>query len=239
MILTNVAEAIMSFALEFIIFVCASAPAYGQAQASTATLSGSVSDKSGAAVSGALVELSNPVKGFAQTFTTQAEGTYVFPLLQPGTYTLQVKRSGFKSYIQSGIVLGVGQTASQDVQLDVGVVVQETVTVTAGADILNTTTANVGMTVTEHQAIELPLDVRNVFSLVSLNASVNNSSQYQVVNGPGQQDTADQDLYFMNFGGGRFGTTAVVLDGNWDVGGDWGGYMRSEDHTSELQSPLN
>lgn len=83
--------------------------------------------------------------------------------------------------------------------------------------------------------------MRNVFGLVYLNASVNNSSQYQVVNGSGQADTADQDYYFMNFGGGRFGTTGVLLDGSWDVGPDWGGYMYvpSVDNTQEFSIQTN
>lgn len=211
-----------------------------QAQAFSASLSGFVYDNTGAVVPEATLTLSNPDKGFSQTLATQPDGAYAFTLLRPGTYALKVEKSGFQTYIQSGIVLTVGQTATQDVKLQVGAVSQQ-VTVTAGAAMLNTETANVGMTVGEQQATELPLDTRNVFVLVALNASVNNSSQYQIVNGPGQQDTADQDFYFMNFGGGRFGTTGVLLDGAWDVGGDWGGYMYvpSVDDTQEFSVQTN
>jgi hypothetical protein len=214
--------------------------AWAQAEAFSASLSGFVLDNTGAVVPEATVTLSNPEKGFTQTLPTQPDGTYAFTLLRPGTYTLKVEKGGFRTYVQSGIVLTVGQTATQDVKLQLGAVTQE-VTVTAGADILNTATANVGMTVAERQVVELPLDTRNVFVLVTLNASVNNSSQYQVVNGSGQQDTADQDFYFMNFGGGRFGTTGVLLDGHWDVGGDWGGYMYvpSVDDTQEFSVQTN
>jgi hypothetical protein len=199
-----------------------------------------VYDNTGAVVPGATVTLSDPEKGLTQTFTTLPDGSYVFTLLRPATYNLKVEKAGFRTYVQSGIVLTVGQTATQDVTLQVGAVTQE-VTVTAGAVMLNTTTANVGQTVAERQAVELPLDTRNVFVLVTLNASVNNSSQYQLVNGSGQQDTADQDFYFMNFGGGRFGTTGVLLDGHWDVGGDWGGYMYvpSVDNTQEFSVQTN
>jgi hypothetical protein len=214
--------------------------AWAQAEAFSASLSGFVLDNTGAVVPEATVTLSNPEKGFTQTLPTQPDGTYAFTLLRPGTYTLKVEKGGFRTYVQSGIVLTVGQTATQDVKMQLGAVTQE-VTVTAGAEILNTTTANVGQTVAERQVVELPLDTRNVFVLVTLNASVNNSSQYQVVNGSGQQDTADQDFYFMNFGGGRFGTTGVLLDGHWDVGGDWGGYMYvpSVDDTQEFAVQTN
>jgi 2-polyprenyl-3-methyl-5-hydroxy-6-metoxy-1,4-benzoquinol methylase len=57
----------------------------------TATLSSTVRDKSGGVVPGATVTLSSPEKGFTQTFTTKPDGTYVFSLLPPGTYTLRVE----------------------------------------------------------------------------------------------------------------------------------------------------
>jgi len=213
---------------------------WAQAQAFNASLSGVVYDKTGGVVPAATVTLSNPEKGITQTFTTQPDGRYAFTLLPPGTYSLKVEKAGFRPYVQSGIALEVGQAATQDVSVELGTVAQE-ITVTAGAPMLNIQNADVGTTVTQQQVLDLPLDVRNVFGLVYLNASVNNSSQYQVVNGPGQADTADQDYYFMNFGGGRFGTTGVLLDGAWDVGGDWGGYMYipSVDDTQEFSIQTN
>ncbi len=237
---TNFLKIVRLLTVACVLIVCGAVSLYGQAQAFTATLSGSVRDKTGAAVPGAAVTLSSSQTGFSQTFTTQPDGRYVFALLRPGTYTLRVEKSGFESYVQSGITLTVGQTATQEVTLGVGKV-HQSVTVTAGAPMLNTTTANVGTTVTQRQVVELPLNYRNPFALVYLNSSVNHSSQFQVVNGPGQQDTADQDQYFMNFGGGRFGTTAVLLDGDWDVGGDWGGYMYvpSVDDTQEFAIQTN
>jgi hypothetical protein len=149
--------------------------AWAQAQAFSASLSGFVYDTTGAIIPEATATLSDPEKGFTQTVATQPDGTYAFTLLRPGTYNLKVEKSGFQTYLQSGIVLDVGQTATQDVTLRLGTVSQG-VTVTAGAEILNTQTANVGTTVSQQQVLELPLDTRNVFVLVSLNASVNNSS---------------------------------------------------------------
>ena len=214
--------------------------AWAQAQAFNASLSGVVYDKTGGVVPAATVTLSNPEKGITQTFTTPPDGRYAFTLLPPGTYSLKVEKAGFRPYLQSGIALEVGQAATQDVSVELGAVTQE-ITVTAGAPMLNTQSADVGTTVTAQAILDLPLDVRNVFGLVYLNASVNNSSTYQVVNGNGQSDTADQDYYFMNFGGGRFGTTGVLLDGHWDVGGDWGGYMYipSVDNTQEFAVQTN
>lgn len=100
----------------------------------------------------------------------------MFALLRPGRYTLRVEKSGFHSYVQSGIVFTAGQTAMQNVTLDLGQARQR-VAVTAGAAMLNITTANVGTTVVERRIVEFPLDVRNVFAPVSLNASVNSTVQ--------------------------------------------------------------
>jgi hypothetical protein len=214
--------------------------AWAQAQAFSASLRGFVYDNSGAVIPAATVTLSNPERGFTQTFSTQPDGTYAFTLLGPGTYNLRVEKSGFRPYLQSGIVLAVGQTAAQDVTLQVGAVTQE-VTVTAGAPMLNTSSANVASEVAGRQIVELPLNFRHVFGLIFLNSAANNAAQWQMINNPGQQGTADQDMYFLTIGGGRFGTTAVLLDGHWDAGGDWGGfvYVPSVDNTQEFKIQTN
>jgi len=213
---------------------------YGQAQAFNASLSGTVFDHTGAAVPGAAVTLLNPDKGFSRNFNTSNDGRYGFTLVPAGTYTLKVESAGFRPYSQSGIVLAVGQSANQDITLEVGAVTEE-VTVTAAVPILNTGDANVSSDVTQRQAVELPLNLRNVFGLVLLNSSVNNSQQNQALNPPGSQGTADQDIAFFNFGGGRFGTTAFLLDGHWDGAGDWDGtiYVPGVDELQEFKIQTN
>ena len=147
---------------------------YAQGLTISASLSGTVMDSSGGAVPDATVTLSNPEKGFQRTLPTMGDGRYLFTLLAPGTYELKIEKSGFQTYVQSGIALTVGQTATQDVTLVVGAVTQE-VKVTAGAALVNTTNANVGMDVTSFQATELPLNLRNIFMLVSLDSSTTDS----------------------------------------------------------------
>jgi hypothetical protein len=74
-----------------------------------------------------------------------------------------------------------------------------------------------------------------------MNSSVNNASQFQVVNGGGQSGTADQDISFLNFGGGFFGTSAYLLDGHWDTAADWGGviYVPSMEVVQEAKIQTN
>jgi hypothetical protein len=66
--------------------------------------------------------------------------------------------------------------------------------------------------VTQRQVQDLPLNLRNVTGLVLLNSSVNNQTQQQVLASGGAEDTADQDMSFLSFGVGFFGTTAFSLE---------------------------
>ena len=213
--------------------------AHGQTLASSAALSGSVSDQSGARVPNATVTLTNPEKGITRAFSTNDEGNFSFALLPAGTYTLTVEAAGFKTFKQQGITLEVGQSASQGISLTVGAA--EQIEVTATAPLLQVDNANVGAEISTKQVTELPLNLRNVFNFVQLNSSVNNNSQQQILQSGGEQGTADQDVSFFNFGGGFFGTTAFLLDGAWDSIGSWGGviYVPSPDNVQEFKVQQN
>jgi len=209
---------------------------FAQAQVSSASISGTVMDNSGAVTPGVKVTLSDPGAGFVRTFTTDSAGLYSFTLVPPGTYTLTVEKEGFQTYVQKGIVLEVGQTATQDLKLQIGSVTQQ-ITVEASAPIVDQSDVNVSSTVTEQGTTELPLNQRNIFGLVNIDSSVNNSAQMQALNPANTVQTADQDISFFNFGGGRFGTTAYLLDGTWDGAGDWDGiiFVPSVDATQEFK----
>jgi hypothetical protein len=214
--------------------------AWPQSEATSAQLSGTVQDQNGATVPDATVTLSNPDVGFSRQVTTATNGNYNFSLIPPGTYSLRAEKTGFATYLQPNVVLGVGQSTTVNVQLQVGSV-NQTVEVTASATVLNTGNADIGSEVSSKQAVELPLNIRNVYGLVELDSSVNNSQQNQALNPPGSQGNVDQDIAFFNFGGGRFGTTAFLLDGAWDGAGDWDGviYVPSVDELEEFRIQTN
>ncbi len=194
-----------------------------QIATTTATLSGVVTDPSGAVLLKASVTLANPEKGIIRAFATDATGRYSFSQLPPGAYTLTIKAKGFEEYRQSGIVLNAAQTSTQDVKLTVGSESQ-LIVVTADASALNTDNSNVAADIEAKQIVELPLNVRNIYGLATLNSSVQNTSEGQLLLGGGSNttDTADQDISFMNFAGGFFGTTAFLIDGSWDTDTEWG-----------------
>jgi hypothetical protein len=201
----------------------------------TAALSGTVSDPSGARVPKATVKLTNPSQGITRTFTTGSAGEYSFSLLPVGTYTLEATAPGFKTSKQEGIVLNVGDFLTEDIHLAIGT--SEQVTVSASVAMLQTENANVSTEIASKQVEELPLNLRNVVGLVMLNSSVNNQTQQQLLNAGGGEDTADQDMSFLSFGGGFFGTTAFLLDGGWNVAGGWGGvvYVPAVDDVQEFK----
>ena len=192
-----------------------------QTLSSAASLSGTVSDPSGARVPKATIKLTDSEKGITRSFTAGSAGEFSFPLLSAGNYTLEATAGGFKTTKQTGIVLNAGDSLTVSIQLRIGT--SEQVTVSESATQLQTEDANVGTEIAQKQVDELPLNFRNVLGLVLLNSSVNNQTQQQLLAAGGTEDTADQDLSFMSFGGGFFGTTAFLLDGGWNVAGGWGG----------------
>jgi len=105
--------------LALFVFVCllgfAWVPCY--AQTITGTLSGPVTDGTGAAIPGATVRVVNTATGIANETTTDETGNYIFPLLPPATYNRVVQMTGFKRAVISGIELGVIQQARIDARL--------------------------------------------------------------------------------------------------------------------------
>ena len=141
------------------------------AQTGTTSVRGVVTDKSGAAVVGAKVTLSNPQQGLVRETTTNAGGEYEFLALQPATYALAVEMSGFRKHEQKNLQLLVNLPATANVTLEVGTSSQ-TIEVSAEAVTLNTTDASLGNAFNENQVKTLPLEGRNVPDLLSLQPGV-------------------------------------------------------------------
>jgi hypothetical protein len=151
---------------------------WAQGETVGARLSGTVMDADEAAVPVARVTLAGPETGFARQFVTDDEGSFIFPEVPPGRYQLRVEKEGFSTFLQTGIVLTVGQSTSLKSKLEVGALSQ-VIEVTTGAPLLNSGNVNIGEDVSTRQAIELPLNIRNLYNLVELSSSVNNNTEYQ------------------------------------------------------------
>src|SRR5216684_6628152 len=126
-----------------IVLVCvvASSSAFAQVNA---VLSGTVSDASGALIPGVEVTAKNVNTGITDTRLTNEAGNFVFPSLQPGTYTLSAALSGFQTATYNNVVLGQGQQVRLNFTLQVAAA-QQNVEVTIAADtVLATTSSSVG-----------------------------------------------------------------------------------------------
>jgi Carboxypeptidase regulatory-like domain/TonB dependent receptor len=222
------------------LLILGGAQAFGQSQAITASLSGTILDPSGLAVSGAKVTLTSPDRGLSRTATTDGSGLYSFTLLPTSVYSLEVEAPGFKHFRQGDISLGAGQTAEQNITLTVGAVT-ENIEISSQAPLLNAENANISSDVSARQVAELPLNLRNVIGLATLNSSVSNAAEEQIVGAPGISGSADQDVSFLNFGGTFFDTAEYLLDGTYDTRLDWGGviYVPSVDAVQEFKIQTN
>ena len=135
--------------------LAASAPAAGQVN--RATISGTVTDPSGAPIPGVTVTISGE-SGVAQTALTNDAGQYTVPSLPVGTYTAKFEISGFKTYVRERLTLEVSQTLRLDAQLEVGRLT-ETVSVEGTPQLIQRETPDVGTTVTREYLTMLPLSM--------------------------------------------------------------------------------
>ena len=145
------------------------------AQATT-SITGVVSDDSGAVIPGATVTLSAVGTGAERSSSTDARGVYQFLQAAPGMYTLVFEMDGFQTGMVTDVELLVDTPATLNYKLQVGQVT-EVVTVEADAVALNTTDATVGNAFNETKVRQLPLLTRNVVELMSLQTGVNQTGE--------------------------------------------------------------
>jgi len=152
------------------ILVVAAVPA-AWAQSFTGSILGTVRDSSGSVVPNVAVTVINTGTNARTEARSDAGGNYIAPLLAPGGYGIEAVAPGFKKFAQSGIVVQVQQQARVDVVLTVGEVT-ESVQVSADASVLETSTSSIGRVVDNRRIVNLPLNTRNVYSLIFLTPGV-------------------------------------------------------------------
>ena len=153
-----------------VILLLTTAPAW--AQLATAELNGRVTDSSGAVLPGATVTATQTATGLARTVVTDEKGSYLISNLPTGPYRLEISLQGFRSYVQTGLVLQVGATPTINATLELGAL-EESVTVEAAAPIVDVRSAGISNVVENERILELPLNGRNAAELVlSVGAAV-------------------------------------------------------------------
>ncbi|MEJ2008556.1 MAG: carboxypeptidase regulatory-like domain-containing protein [Acidobacteriota bacterium] len=189
-----------------LVFAFGFAASMSRAQNITASLTGTVTDSSGGVVPNATVIVHNDATGQnVRTVTTDSRGVFTATLIPIGTYTVTIKKTGFKNFTANQVTLHVGEHRALDAVLQPGAVTQH-VTVTATATPVKTTTAAQEQTITGTQIRELQLNNRNFEQLVTLEPGVASNLPDQISFGITNTDA-------ISVNGARTGANNWTVDG--------------------------
>jgi hypothetical protein len=171
---------------------------------STAQVSGTVRDQSGAVLPGVEVTATQTATGLARTVVTNETGSYVLPNLPIGPYRLEAALPGFRTFAQTGIVLQVSANPEINIVMAVGQVA-ETVEVQADAALVETRNTGVGQVIDNVRVMELPLNGRQVTELIILSGAA--------VGGGAQNTPRNYPTDIISVGGGSNDGLTFMLDG--------------------------
>ena len=186
----------------------------GAAWAQNGSITGTVKDPSGAALSGATVVISSPERGINRQTTTNSTGEYNESALSPGSYDIIVTATGFKKYQAKDVKLDVGEKARIDVTLEVGSISTEVVVQGENVAQVETQSSELAGTVSGKEITQLNLNGRNFTSLVTLVPGVSNQT------GQDEPSVGINGSVAFSMNGGRTEYNAWELDGgdNMDNG---------------------
>src|SRR5215213_934436 len=204
------------------------------AQESRGTIAGNVTDQNGAALPGATVTIRNVETNVAGTATTNEEGAYSFPLLNPGKYTLTINAAGFADSTRENIEVRVAERLTLDVPMNV-TGVGETVTTIATAPTLESGSVSTGTTVSQQQIRELPLIDGSPYQLATLAPGISYTGNPSV----GYSPTSNGNLAAFRANGAT-GANQVTLDGSPNFATDGGvGFSPPSEATQEFKVQTN
>ncbi|HEY3742499.1 MAG TPA: TonB-dependent receptor [Bryobacteraceae bacterium] len=187
------------------------------AQEFRGTMSGSVTDPTGATVAGAKVIATEPSTGTKVQSVSDNSGLYTLPFLQPGNYDVSVQAPGFKESVRKAIHVGSGDHAVIDVVLELGNATQ-TVEVTADAPLINTENATIGQAITTKEVEDLPLNGRTPLVLASLSTGVLATGQPSLIHPSDSAGAAGWSI-----AGSPAQTNEIQIDGSPDA--TWDGRL--------------
>jgi hypothetical protein len=131
---------------------------------------------------GVEIKVTQTETGFSRTTITSETGAYTLPSLPIGPYQLEASLPGFKTYVQTGIVLQVNSNPTIPVVLTVGQV-DQTVNVEAGAAMVETLSNAIGQVIDQQRVVDLPLNGRRITDLASLTGGATDLHNVMLANG--------------------------------------------------------
>ncbi len=191
-------------------FMLAANASHGQ---ETSSIVGTVTDQSGAVVTGATVTLTQTATRFTRVVQTGDDGQYVASAIPPGTYNVTAKKSGFKLAEQKAVQLSVASTQTVDIRLSVGATAQ-TVVVTASAPLLQRQSAAVSALVDSRQMLALPLETRDFTNLVVLTPGAHGGNASNLSEGGSGYAMQGGNNYSVN--GTVAAGSSYMIDGIYD-----------------------
>ncbi len=202
-----------------------------QALAQEATIVGTVTDPTGAAVANATISVTNNDTGVTRDLSSNGDGQYVAPDLVIGRYSVHAAAAGFKAAEQKNITLDVGDRTRVDFKLTVGSA-QETVTVEASAVTVQTDTGEVSNLITGEQVTQLATNGRSLYELFALAPGASSLTMSREGFTPVSADAS------ISINGERAGHNLQLIDGgeNLDRGGSSGSVAPSLDSIAEFRN---
>ncbi len=196
----------ISWAFVFV-FAALLMPMSASSQELRGKITGRVVDANGGAVSGASVKITDVSRAATTTLTTNADGLFDAPYLQPGVYQVLVEASGFKKALRDKVEVTINETSTLAITLDIGTI-QETVTVTSDSSQLNASDPNLGLTVDRKRVDELPSVHGDPYHLINLAPGV-------AYTGSTRLDRPFEPTHIANFamGGARGIRSDLLIDG--------------------------
>ena len=178
------------------------------------SITGTVTDTSGAAISEATVTLTNLDKGEKRTIESDSSGNYTLVNILPGRYKLEGERSGFKKFVREPIVVQIESGLRVDISLQVGAQ-SETVEVTSETPLLQSETQSLGEVIEQRSVTELPLNGRNPLALVGLVPGVVQQGTPSAGNSSAGNPVGANPFALGDFqvGGGMAGQSQILIDG--------------------------
>src|SRR5262247_2460454 len=209
------------------VFLTITISAFGQADVSSATVKGTVTDPQGSAVTNAVVNVKDLGQGAVRTATTDSNGEFQVRLLRPGVHEITVEARGFSQYLIKDVLLTVGQTASYDIKLEVAGVKTEVV-VTTSAPLIEVERTQQANTIERRQVENLPNINRNMTAAVYTLPAVTNSEAtrsqqpgftgfattgYSIGGSNGRNNLSTIDGGENEYGTGQYRVTNLPVDG--------------------------
>jgi hypothetical protein len=191
------------FVISAVMVFCLFFPLSGLAQVINATLTGTVSDPSGALIPGVEITARQINTGVVSTVVTNESGTYRFGSLQPGSYQVTAELPGFRAQAFQ-LTLGTSQQIRQNFTLQVGAVTQQVEVSVAPDQLLTAEAASVGNVLPQRQISDLPLVGRNVMDLTAILPGVQ---------GGGSAGSGRRDTTFAGIPAGGSGNIGLQMDG--------------------------